>query len=603
MKAKDILKKYNISEATLRNWKKLKYIDNLDDIEPLIIDNIIKNKVGNRRNKRNSLVSIIPVSYIEDKRIVHIITAILELKERYDVSVNEVLHEAIIKIIKNHHLNIPSDIDVVLGCRCVNKEFIREFDKIKIEYSEDNDFLGCLYMSLLSIGKKDTNGIFYTPFKVVNKIIESTNFKGKNKIIDPSCGSGNFLIQAFKKMKTEKIPTSYIIEHLYGFDIDAIATLLAKINLYLLDRNITFDDINVYNCDFLNDDVDYKFDVVIGNPPWGKKYTTEEKLVLKEKYDLSFAKMDSFAQFIIKAFDILNNRGMLCFVLPSSILNIAAHEDIRKFLLKNKIEYIKKIGREFEEIVTDVVIIKVIKSSGKNNICLYDNKKVRQEDFSTNPYRNFLISDNTSSEIIKKIKNYPSFHLIDNVNYALGIVTGNNKKYIFNEPKDGTEPIILGKDINKYMMDYSKITKFIKYEKEKFQQVACEDFYRAKNKIIYKFIGKKLCFAIESKSMLTINSANVICLGDEYDIYYVVAILNSRITQLYFEDLYDTYKVLKNHIQAFYIPDFDLRTKKMIANLIKSVKPQKDYFEDVESIIYNSLGLTKEEITYLKKRF
>ena len=178
MKVNEILKKYNISEATLRNWKKLKYIDDLNDIDPSVIDNILKNKIGNRRNKRNSIDNIIPVSYIEDKRIVDIITSILELKEKFNVSINEVLHETIIKVITNNNMQIPEDIESILGSRSSSEDFINSFSNIKIEYNEDNDFLGCLYMSLLSVGKKDTNGIFYTPFKVVDQIVSSIDFKG-----------------------------------------------------------------------------------------------------------------------------------------------------------------------------------------------------------------------------------------------------------------------------------------------------------------------------------------------------------------------------------------------------------------------------------------
>ena len=100
MKVNEILKKYNISDATLRNWKKLRYIDSLDDIDPDIIDGILQKKVGNRRNKRNSSDYIISVSYINDKKIVGIINSILELKKKYNVSAYEILHETIIKIIR-----------------------------------------------------------------------------------------------------------------------------------------------------------------------------------------------------------------------------------------------------------------------------------------------------------------------------------------------------------------------------------------------------------------------------------------------------------------------------------------------------------------------
>lgn len=599
----EILKKYRITENTLKNWKKLSYIDNIDDIDSNVIDNIIKNKVGNRRNKRNSSENIIPCSYVKDSKIIEAIKNILKIKEIYKISNNKILHEAIFHILNKNNLQIPNQVEGILGKRTTNKNVIDFFNKMSFDYEDDNDFLGCLYMSILPVGKKDINGIFYTPYNVVNQIITSMTFTRDSKVLDPGCGSGNFLMQAYKMMQKENIPQESIISNLYGYDIDKIAVLLAKVNIYILAKTVEFERINIYEIDFLNDDNDLSFDIIIGNPPWGKKYSNEEKKELKKKYNLLFSKMDSFAQFIIKSIDILNENGTLGFVLPSSILNIATHEEIRKLLLSYDIEYIKRIGREFEEIVTDVIIVKISKRYHRHNKCFYDDIFIDQEKFKKNPYSNFLLLDNTSKRIINKLKRYPSYKLDNDVKYALGVVTGNNKKYLSNVSNLNNEPIISGKEIDKYNIDYSKIKKYIVFDKDNLQQVAEEELYRSKNKIVYRFIGKRLCFSVEDSGMLTLNSANIIVLGDNYDLYYVSAILNSRITQLYFEDVYNTHKVLKNHIKSFYIPKFNDAITKNISNLSKNVRPQFNYCEEIEEIIYQELNLNENEIKYIKNRF
>ena len=604
MKRQEILKLYNISDATLRNWHKLNYIKNIDNINPLEIEKILKTKNSVRRNKKTSESNIIPASYVNDKKLIVIINKILSLKNSYNVTNNEILYEAIIKILANYNLTIPNDVNIILGNRSTNVDFINEFEKIKISYNNNNDFLGCLYMALLSIGNKDVNGIFYTPYKIVNEIINSIDFKTNKKILDPGCGSGNFLIQAFKKMKKNKIPTNDIIDHIYGFDIDPIAVILAKINIYILDKDIDFQKIKIYNIDFLNNTFNDTFDIIIGNPPWGKKYSYKEKAFLKNKYGLTFSKLDSFSQFILKSFDVLNDNGTLSFVLPSSILNIGVHEYIRKFLLNYKLNYIKKIGREFKEIVTDVILLSVDKNTNTtNNICKYNNLKIKQDIFLKNTYYNFLVPNPISSNIIEKIKNYNSYHLDKNVKYALGVVTGNNKKYLMKQKRTNNEPIISGKDIKKYNIDYNDIKKYIIFNKQKMQQVAKEELYRWPNKIIYKFIGKKLCFAVENRSLLSLNSANIICLGNEYNAFYISAILNSRITQLYFDECYDTHKVLQRHIKSFFIPVFDKKTMKKIETLSKQSLETSSYNEEIEDIIYSQLKLSNDEINYLKNRY
>ena len=131
MKKNEILKKYNISEATLRNWKKLGFVKNINDIEPSEINDILKNKIGKRRNKRTSEDYIIPYSYVNDKNIITLIANILDLKNKYKVSINDVLYESIILLLNNHNLAVPDEIEKVLCNRSNNAYFSKDFKEIK----------------------------------------------------------------------------------------------------------------------------------------------------------------------------------------------------------------------------------------------------------------------------------------------------------------------------------------------------------------------------------------------------------------------------------------------------------------------------------------
>lgn len=599
MSKKDILNKYSLSETTLRNWVKLGYISNINNITIKEIEDILNNKNKTRRNKKNSTTHIIPTNYVKDKNILDIITEIISLKDKYNVTNNEILIEVIINILINK--KIPSDVYKILGKPSKNLKFKNEIRNIKMTYSKEDDFLGCLYMSLLSQGKKDTKGIFFTPFSVIEEMVASISLHKGIKVLDPSCGSGNFLIQMYKKMKDNNFTTNEIINALHGYDQDKVATLITKLNLYSIEEEVQYDDLNVFSKDFLSISSKEKYDVIIGNPPWGVKYTKIEKEKLAKKYNNEFTKQDSFAQFIIKSFDILNDKGILNFVLPSSILNIATHKNIRKLLLNYDIKYINNIGRKFHEVVTDAVIINVTKSKTTDNVCLYNNIKIKQDSFYNNYSYNFLVASPIAQSIIDKLKKTKHYHLEDsNSQFSLGIVTGNNNKYLFNNKVKNSEPIISGKDLTKYNFDYNNIKKYIIFDKPNLQQVSLEENYR-KKKIIYKFIGKKLCFCVEEKGILTLNSANIINIKNK-DIYYICAILNSRVTQLFFDETYKTFKVLKNHIQTFYIFEFDEKIMKKISNLSKNTIDNK-YNEKIENIIYENLGLSDTEIEYLINKY
>lgn len=207
---------------------------------------------------------------------------------------------------------------------------------------------------------------------------------------------------------------------------------------------------------------------------------------------------------------------------------------------------------------------------------------------------------------MNKINSVKYYRLQENVTYGLGIVTGNNTQYLNHSFQQGLEPIISEKNLKKYFVDYDSIDYYIDFQREKLQQVAPNSLYRAQNKLLYKFIGNKLVFSIDTKQYLSLNSANVISFPESFDIYYIAAILNSRITQLFFDEKYQTIKVLKNHIQSFHIPIVNENVQEEIRTLLKDlslVKRKYAYIEEIETKIYSIFGLTEKEIYYLKERY
>ena len=102
-------------------------------------------------------------------------------------------------------------------------------------------------------------------------------------------------------------------------------------------------------------------------------------------------------------------------------------------MLDYNINCIENVGRQFNEITTEVILLRVSKNKSKGK-CLYNNEKINQNIFLKNPSFNFLLPSKIPQNIIKKIKKFKHFHLNDkNSNFSLGIVTGNNKKMILNK--------------------------------------------------------------------------------------------------------------------------------------------------------------------------
>ena len=62
-------------------------------------------------------------------------------------------------------------------------------------YESNEDLLGLIYISCKNIGNRKATVSYYTSTKVVKNLISKLNFQETHKILDPCCGTGNFLMQ------------------------------------------------------------------------------------------------------------------------------------------------------------------------------------------------------------------------------------------------------------------------------------------------------------------------------------------------------------------------------------------------------------------------
>lgn len=117
-------------------------------------------------------------------------------------------------------------------------------------------------------------GEYYTPSFLVKEMIDKSYEVGE-KVVDPCCGSGNFLIEIIKRIKSFSLTQNQkfeAISNIYGFDINPLAIYMTKINfLCLLGDKIKHVSFNLDCLDILTIDfnhTDMSFDLIIGNPPW-----------------------------------------------------------------------------------------------------------------------------------------------------------------------------------------------------------------------------------------------------------------------------------------------------------------------------------------------
>ena len=344
-----------VSKATKANWKRL----NIDES---------KKELNKRANKRMSKKIIIPFELFENKENIKIVSKIIEnisyLKSTF--SIKTIMYNFSILFLKDNNLLDSSgntskkSISIFLNDN--NTEpLIEEIQKIILPRDE-TDILGIIYQCLLTEGDKNESGSYYTPNVVVRNMIKDIVVKSNQKIIDPCCGTGMFLLGV-------KVDNP---ESIYGIDFDEIAVMISKINLIVKYKEYDFEP-NIFKSDFIRNTTkkieNIKFDYIISNPPWGANLDDIDK---KTFYPIVSG--ESFSCVLYNAIKMVAPLGTIDFLLPESFLNVKLHADIRKYIIENmSFDKLTKYPTSFSGVTTKYISIQLRNSERKNaKINIYD---------------------------------------------------------------------------------------------------------------------------------------------------------------------------------------------------------------------------------------
>ena len=245
---------------------------------------------------------------------------------------------------------------------------VREFlEGVKLA-RQDNFHL--LYQQVFHAVERHKIGEFYTPGNLAEKMVNES-YKIGLRTLDPSCGSGSFLIKLIVRIINSNNNESVITEainNIYGFDINPLATFTAKVNFLLLfldyfnGKISNIPRINIFLVDSLFPEeakqkiekeilkLKNSFDLIIGNPPWltykdinNRPYQLKiralsETLGIKPSSQyITHIELASIFFFAIPL-KFLKIKGMIFFVMPKSVLNGDHCFKFRKFSTFNNIE-------------------------------------------------------------------------------------------------------------------------------------------------------------------------------------------------------------------------------------------------------------------------
>ena len=128
--------------------------------------------------------------------------------------------------------------------------------------------------------------------------------------------------------------------------------------------------------------------------------------------------------------------------------------------------------------------------------------------------------------------------------------------------------------------------------------MAPECIYRAKEKLLYKFISKDLVFAYDDTGILSLNSCNVLIPEvPGLNIKYVLAILNSSVAQFYYSKMFGSVKVLRSHLEQIPIPVVDEKSQRKIIKIVDQLIEGGEVAKQkkLDEIISRLYGLSASE--------
>ena len=637
----DVCKALSISKATAKNWIRLgKIVPDVGDqlFSPEYIEKFVaelksdnNTKLKSRRNKKNAtgkvlykdyvhtasnqklVADLLELGIVEDERDLLVVLANFAVQLYYQSLKTQYFdNNVLLSFLSQEHTGeFHILIKDLIGNHTIDSALINKLQPAltkEILFVKGEDSLGFVYISLQDIGQRKSSGAYYTPEKVVNELIDrlyenDANLKAKT-ICDPCCGTGNFLLSLGVK--------GIDYSNLYGQDIDPISVFLSRINIALMAPEMSALDIrsriivgNTYFETFTQ-----KFDVIVGNPPWGSDFSEEDALRCRRFFKTAVGKnIESYDLVVEKALSMLDHKGVLAFVLPEAILSVAAHDTVRRLIIDScSFRFISYLGNVFSGVQCPSIILGITPDDKKTVVgCKVS---TRNDTFVISKPRTFsdgTLSLNVSDEenqcldAISNIKN--ATYLKGKAKFALGIVTGNNKEYISTEKSDDNEIILKGSDIQRYGMTPSG--NYIRFVPESFQQVAPVEMYRAKEKLLYRFISEVPVFTYDDRQTLSLNSCNIVIPDiDGLEMKYILAILNSSVAAYFISKKFNSVKLLRSHIEQMPIPvvpmDVQVSIIKKVDRIMNSSENISGLYEDLDSDIMELYGLPTKHRDVIK---
>jgi hypothetical protein len=379
------------------------------------------------------------------------------------------------------------------------------------------------------------------------------------------------------------------------------------------------------------------FDVVIGNPPYSAKQSIDNKYLLSFYKTVEY-KCDLFAFFVERGLQILRKNGELGYIIPVSWMTNIYFKKLREHLITSKslleINLIDGLVFEDANIDTNIIILQKEGVSNSKLRWIRSNAGKLNTEFVLRDYNQFSKtegysigseSDSNWFNLKKKIESN-SVELGNISKISLGMKLRSNDEFVVvQKSKTNPDVIVFGKDIAKYSP--IKTNHFFNFSKAVIVGgTKNPTIQKAKTKIFIQAIrnlslNDRIVATLDENGYYFVGTANSVILNNnDYDIKYILGLLNSKFHNTYFKKRFTTISLTASFLGVLPICILNSERKKKLAdeiaktvdrvlklnieiseeklaNKIDQIKQRIEHSEEkINELIYELYDLTKEEI-------
>lgn len=215
------------------------------------------------------------------------------------------------------------------------------------------------------IDSRKLRGGYYTPQPIADFICKWAITSPSQKVLEPSCGDGNFIEAAIRRFLELGVPQNKLFGLIKGIELVKQEAEKSKFRA----SNYGLNSTTIVNSDFFkyisNANGDGKFDVVIGNPPFIRyQHFPEEHrclaIKMMEQMGLKPNKLTNiWVPFLVISANTLNKNGKLGMVIPAELFQVKYAAETRIFLSKffNRVTIVTFKKLVFNDIQQEVVLL------------------------------------------------------------------------------------------------------------------------------------------------------------------------------------------------------------------------------------------------------